>query len=132
MQKVKLKKMLRNINWNKNSKNWKVLLKKWNPNPPLFVHQLRLKQNLSKLTNFWSTQLMLSSRNLKSGMLSVYLISMTVFVDDFDDVDDSDVSIDSSSSEAFFCRARATAKRISPCLTLAQWSWVRRTLVRLG
>ena len=65
-----------------------------------------------------------SSRNLKSGMLSVYLISMTVFVDDFDDAfddsdvdDDNDVSIDSSSSDAFFCRARATAKRIRPCRT---------------
>ena len=79
----------------------------------------------SKLTNFWPTHWTLSSRNLKSGMLSVYLISMTVFVDDFDDATDDDVS---SSSDGLDPK-RTTANLESLCLKLTQWFWVRLTLV---
>ena len=58
---------------------------------------------------------------------------MTVFVGDFiaSDVndDDDDVNLDDvkSSIDASFL-ARATANRIRPCLTLAQWFCVLRTL----
>jgi hypothetical protein len=79
---------------------------------------------------------MLSSRNLKSGMLSVYRISITVFVGDFDDdvsdgaaaADVSNVVSDVRSSVDASFLARATAKRMRPCRTLAQWFCVLRTL----
>jgi hypothetical protein len=53
------------------------------------------------LGSFFFDLLMLSLKNIKSGLLLVYLISITIFVENFDEnFDDNDININSSSSDA--------------------------------